>query len=95
MLYKVGDKVICPVEIQKSGVKRISIREPLADSKVSKKDFQIIYIDPVIQAYTIVIDDDMTGWALDKWHVKYWNISEKLIGKRFFDVTETIIEGKK
>lgn len=93
-MYKVGDRVICSVENQKDGIKRILIKEPLKDSKVIKKEFVIVHSDEVTQFYTVIVDDDMVGWVISKWHIKYWDIDVKFLNKRFYDVPEILIEGK-
>ena len=94
MNFKVGDRVICSVETQKNGLKRLLIKDPAKTSKVSQKEFLIVYFDERTQFYTLILDDDITGWIISKWHVKYLNISDKYIGKRFYDVPETVFEEK-
>lgn len=95
MKYKVGDQVVVRVEISKQGPKRIVIREPKSDSKLIEKDFPIVIYHPVEQTYTLIVDDDITGWTISAFQVKHNKVDEKYIGKKFYDVTEDFILRKK
>jgi ribosomal protein S19 len=95
MKYKVGDKVVVKVELQKSGTKRVLIREPLPDSKIVEKAFPIVMLHQMEQSYTIIIDDDMLGWQISEFHVKHNKVDKSLIGKKFYDVVDDWIVKKK
>jgi hypothetical protein len=95
MHYKVNDRVICQVEVQKNGTKRILVRDPLKDSKISRQDFQVVAINALMQTYMIIVDDGMIGWTVSRFHTKHLDVPETLIGKTFYDVSEVSIEGKK
>jgi hypothetical protein len=95
MKYKIGDKVICEVEVQQDGKRRLLIKDPVKTSKVTKQEFPIIHIDNGTELYTILLDDDMVGWQISQWHVKYWDVAPKYVGKTFYDVPESIFKGKK
>lgn len=94
MKYKINDYILVKVEYQHLGNKRILIKDPLLNSKLIEQEFPIVYIDEVLQNYTIHIDDDIIGWIFDKWHVIHWKISDKLIGKKFYDINESILLNK-
>ena len=95
MKYKVGDKVVVKVELQKSGSKRVLIREPLPDSKIVEKAFPIVMLHQMEQSYTIIIDDDMLGWQISEFHVKHNKVDKSLIGNKFYDVVDDWIVKKK
>jgi len=95
MKYKVGDQVVVKIEIPKEGCKRILIREPKPDSKIVEKTYPIAIKHEMEQSYTIIIDDDIVGWYISKFHVKYNNVDEKYLNKKFYDVTEEFIVRKK
>lgn len=95
MKYKVGDQVVIRVEIPKEGHKRILIREPKPDSKIVEKICPIVIKHEIEQSYTIIIEDDIIGWYISKFHVKHNNVDEKYLNKKFYDVTEEFIVRKK
>ena len=95
MNYFVGDLVICGVEIRKNGGKAIINREK-PFTILEPKAFQIVAKDPLMESYTVIVDDDMVGWIISKFHVEHWNVPKAFLGKKFFEVTENyIIERKK
>lgn len=79
------------VELQKSGVKRILMKEPLGDSKIIEKAFHIAIVHPREQTYSIIIDDDIIGWTIGKFHVEHNHVDKSLVGKRFYDVNDDMI----
>lgn len=91
MQYKIGDHVSVNVEYEKSGIKRILSRQPLKDSTVIAKLFPIVMLNHLEETYSIMIDDDMIGWFISKFHVENNGADKKLIGKKFYDVTDDMI----
>lgn len=95
MKYKVGDMISCNVEIFKNKKRKISVVEPKKDSEIEVMYFQIISIDEVAQSYKILIEPDMSGWDINKFHVKHQRVDDKLIGSKFYDVAESLIVEEK
>jgi hypothetical protein len=91
MKYKIGDRAICKFELRADGTKRILSREPDKTSKIGQDNYLIAAINN--DYYTIIIDDNMIGWNISKFHIKYQNIDDKLLNKKFYDVTEEMILG--
>ena len=95
MKYKVGDQVLVRVANQKSGYVKVVICEPLKDSKITEKAFTIVYVNPRDETYMINIDDNMLGWYISEWHVKFYYVDKKYLGTKFVDITESMIIKKK
>jgi hypothetical protein len=93
MKYKIDDLVSVNVETDKNKKKRLSIREPQPDSKIEVMNFPIVAIDSFMQTYKIIIEQDMSGWNISRFHVKYQGIDDKFLGKRFYDIPETLVLG--
>ncbi len=93
MKYKVGDLVSVNVEVDKNKKRRLSIREPQPDSKIEIMNFPIVATDPSMETYKIIIEQDMPGWDISRFHTKYQEVDEKYLGKRFYDITEALILG--
>lgn len=91
MKYHVGDIVSVNVEILKDKNKKISIVQPREDSEIEIMNFPIVAVDKVFQLYKIMIDQDIYGWYISKFHIKHQDIDAKLIGRKFYDITESLI----
>ena len=88
--YKVGQSINCEIEIRKDKSKRFALN-PLEDSEFITQSFEIIGMNKQFNTYKILIDDDIVGWYLSQWHVKYEDIDEKFVGKKFYDIDENYI----
>jgi len=56
-------------------------------------NFPIAAIDAFMETYKVIIEQDMPGWDISKFHTKYQEVDEKYLGKRFYDITEALILG--
>ena len=95
MKYRVGDIVLCEVEVRASGHKYVLTRPPYDEKTVKLKEFQIIRCDPTFNTYTILIDEDIIGWTIGEFHVQHMGIAKAFKNKKFWDVTEDYIVKKK
>lgn len=95
MKYKIGDQVVVQIEIPKEGAKRILVRDPKPDSKIVEKVCPIVMKNEIEQSYSIITDDDIIGWVINSFHIKYNHVNEKYLNKKFYDVTEAFILRKK
>ncbi len=95
MKYKVGDCVIVNTEKPINGQKRILIREPSPESILGSGVYQIVAKDDVLDTYKIIIDDDMLGWQISKFHVEHEGVPVAFKGKKFYDVHESFVIGEK
>lgn len=93
--YKVGDLVVCEVEIRQDGRKYILSSEKEVDPKNLSEDvFQIVLISTVAEDwnnYMLVISDDMVGWTINKFHTEIAGVAKAFLGKKFWEVTEQFI----
>lgn len=94
MSYAIGDTVICKVEVLQNGKKKMSIIEPAVSSKTEEMNFLIIGIDHSIDLYKIAIPEEMPGWVVSKFHVEFHHVNKQHIGKKFYDIPESLILGK-
>ena len=94
MKYKIGDMVRCAVEIFSNGKRKLSIVEPKKDSQIEIMSFPIVYVDNTMQLYKIIIEPDMTGWEISQFHINHYDIDPKFIGKKFYDITESLVVTK-
>ncbi|CAB4196809.1 hypothetical protein UFOVP1290_329 [uncultured Caudovirales phage] len=95
MQYKIGDHVSINVEYEKSGIKRILSRQPLKGSTIIVKIFPIVMLNHLEETYSIMIDDDMIGWTISNFHVENNGADKKFVGKKFYDVTDDMIDSVK
>lgn len=91
MKYKIGDMVWVQTEIRKNGKKYVLTRFPEDENKLEKAKFQIIGVDPMMESYRLVIDDEMIGWEISNFHIEYENVPKGFKGKKFWDITESYI----
>lgn len=91
MKYQIGDIVSCNVEIFKNNKRKLSMTPLQKDSTIEVINFPIIAVDEFLKNYKIIIEPDMSGWIISKFHTKYQNIDEKFLGKKFYDIPESII----
>ena len=92
MSHKIGSKVSCLV-LNKS---KVYLGELVSNLKLEPQSFEIVaseplYTDSKDKLYTLLLEDNMVGWTFNKWHVEHWNINEKLLGKKFTQVSDAII----
>jgi len=74
--------------IVKDGFERIV--NNTVDGKV--KTFTIIGVpNKYTEYYTILIDSNMLGWTINKFHIDFLDIDKKYLGKKFFDIDESFI----
>ncbi len=90
MNYSIGEFIFCNIEILNEGKSKISF-SPNKDSKIEKAEFLIVGVDEVAQTYKIILEDNMIGWNIGAWHVKHLDIDEKFLGKKFSDISESMI----
>ena len=92
MKYQVGDHIICKTEILPDGKrKRISILP--TSNKVIEEPFEIIGIDSTLETYKMLIADNMIGWDVSKFHIQFQHVDKVFLGKKFYDITESLIIG--
>lgn len=91
MKYHIGDIVSCNVEVFKDKKRKLSIIAPQEDSKIEIMSFPIVAIDEHMQTYKIIIEPDMPGWNISKFHVNHLNVNEKFLGNKFYDISESLI----
>lgn len=91
MKYKVGDFVSLKIEVKNNSKSRILLPTDLVTSEVIEKYFAIISINYIDKYYMLLIDDDMIGWTINDWHIKYNDIDYKFLGKKFYEVNEQMI----
>lgn len=89
MKYSVGDVIDCDVEILENGKKKICTPETSDEAKIELMSFEIVYVDEIMKTYKIIIDDNMSGWIIGKFAVKYEEVDEKFLGKKFYDLPES------
>jgi|SRR6185436_13178598 len=92
MKYHINDVVKVNVESIKDKQKRISIK-PQKNSVLEEMNFTIIDVNERLQSYRILIHQDMVGWIISKFHTKHYNVSPELIGRKFYDIPESLILG--
>ncbi len=89
MQYKVGDWVMCKVEIFADKKKKLCLfSSPQKDSTIELMSFPIVAIDKNAETYKIVIESDMSGWDISQFHIKCQNVDKKYLGKKFYDISE-------
>lgn len=56
------------------------------------KSFTIIGMpNKYTELYTILLDDAILGWTINKFHVDNCGIDKKYLGKKFFDIDNSYI----
>lgn len=93
MKYSVHDFILASVEITKDGRKRFLIGKLKEGSTVEVMDFEIVAIDESSQTYKL-ITEDIDGWIISKFHLKHQDVDEKYLGRRFYDLSESLVLGK-
>jgi hypothetical protein len=97
--YKVKDIVLCQVEIRKNGDKAILSRilGPEEQIKLESQQFEIIainqiYPESLYHMHTILVEDNMIGWIIGKFHTQHYKINQSFYGKKFWDLTEEFMQ---
>ena len=91
MKYKVGDTVSVAIEILDGKKKLLGLRNLAQGSVLEIKDYPIVSINEFQGTYKLIIDDDVQGWIISKFHVQYEHVDNKYLGKKFYDVVELYI----
>ena len=94
MSYAVNDEILCNVEVCPNGTKRILIREPDPLSGIEMMTFTVVAVDEPMGTYKVVIPEDVSGWIISRFHIKFQHVDEKFLGKKFYDITESLILDK-
>ena len=91
MRYKVGEVVQVAVEILNGSKRLLGLRDPAEGSVLEIRDCPIVAINESQGTYKLILDDDVLGWVISKFHVRYEHVDEKYLGKNFYDVSESYI----
>jgi hypothetical protein len=91
MRYKVGEVVQVAVEILNGSKRLLGLRDPAEGSTLEIKDYPIVAINESQGTYKLILDDDVLGWVISKFHVRFEHVDEKYLGKNFYDVSESYI----
>lgn len=94
MNYSVGDEILCNIEVFHNGDKKISIREPQKNSVIEVMTFPIVSVDETTQTYKVIVPNDVSGWIISKFHIQFQHVSDKFMGKRFYDIAESLVLDK-
>lgn len=95
MKYKVGDILVCQVEVRPNRAKKILMGVPAADATVIECAYQVIAKDETMQTYMLLIDSDMTGWTVGAFHVAHGHVAKVFLNKKFWDLPEQFVIKKK
>lgn len=87
-MLKLGDKLSYQVETKSNGFKWLTNSLPEKDSSVEIKEFIIIAVDKKHESYYVLLDDDMVGHIISKFHTKHYGVDEKFLGKKFLEIKE-------
>lgn len=87
-MLKLGDKLSYQVETKSNGFKWLTNSLPEKDSSVEIKEFIIIAVDKKHESYYVLLDDDMVGHIISKFHIKHYGVDEKFLGKKFLEIKE-------
>lgn len=91
-MYKVGTSVKVKVS-NVDGRKKVLPKD--SEDFFEIKSFEIIakYLlhKELNPYYMILIDSDMVGWNISSSHIMYYDIDQKFLGYKFYDVTEDFI----
>jgi len=56
------------------------------------KSFLIIGIpNKYTEYYPVLIEDKMLGWIINSFHVEYYQIDKKYLGKKFYDIDDSYV----
>lgn len=92
MIRKVSDIVQVKV-ISYNNKRRLVFADYLEDHQLCS--FEIVAVTKwhvdLPNYYIIVIDDDIIGWTISKYHVEYNEVNQKHIGSKFYEICEEFI----
>lgn len=95
MKYQVGDMVECEVEIMKNKCRRLLIKSPERGSELTTMYFPVVAIDETLESCKIIIEEDMPGWYITRFHIEFEDVDPSFMGAKFYDISESLILSKK
>lgn len=95
MNYKVGAKIGCRVITPPGKYKHIVKNSNESTESFDLEYFQIVHVSEIMRTYMIIIEDDMPGGVVSMFHVAHLNVPKAFLFRKFTDISECHVVGKK